>query len=84
MSNQIRVYYANCAAVALSPREFSLFFGRYVPAPDGKGPRGLSELYERQIYMTIEQAEDLVQMLTQSIQAFKARKSVAERESKAD
>jgi hypothetical protein len=84
MSNQISVYYANCAAVALSPRDISLFFGRYVPAPDGKGPRALGELYERQIYMTIEQAEDLAQMLSESIQAFKARKSGTERESEAD
>jgi hypothetical protein len=44
----------------------------------------LGELYERQIYMTIEQAEDLVQMLTQSIQTFKARKSGTEKVSAAD
>jgi hypothetical protein len=61
-----------------------LFFGRYVPVPDGKGPRALGELYERQVYMTIEQAEDLARMLTETIQAFKARKAGAEKESKAD
>jgi hypothetical protein len=38
----------------------------------------------RQIYMTIEQAEDLARMLTESIRDFKARKSGAAKENKAD
>jgi hypothetical protein len=38
----------------------------------------------RQVYMTIEQAEDLAQMLTETIQAFKAGKVVAEERHKAD
>jgi hypothetical protein len=74
MSQQMGIYYSNCAAVALSPRNISLFFGRFFPMPDGKGAQGLGELYERQVYMTIEQAEDLARMLTESIRNFKARK----------
>jgi len=74
MSQQMGIYYSNCALVALSPRDVSLFFGRYFPMSDGKGPTALGELYERQVYMTIEQAEDLVRMLTESIQGYKARK----------
>jgi hypothetical protein len=62
----------------------SLFICTYVPELDGKGPRALGELYERRIHMTIEQAEGLVQMLIESIQAFKARKSGAEEVSKAE
>jgi len=61
-----------------------LYFGRLAPVPDGKGPRALGEFYERQVYMTIEQAEDLVRMLTQTIQAFKERKSGHELKIKSD
>jgi hypothetical protein len=73
MSRQIAVYYTNCAMVATSPRDISLYFGRYVPAPDEAGGQQLAELYERQIYMTVEQAEALAQILNQTIQAFKTR-----------
>jgi hypothetical protein len=74
MSQQMGIYYSNCALVALSPRDISLFFGRFFPMSDGKGPTALGELYERQVYMTIEQAEDLARMLTETIRGFKARK----------
>ncbi len=70
MSNQMGVYYSNCAMVAMSPRDISLYFGRYVPTRDNKGSQQLTELYERQIYMTIEQAQDLVKMLNQTIDMF--------------
>jgi hypothetical protein len=73
MSQQMAIYYSNCALVATSPRDISLFFGRFVPVPD-KGSQGLGELYERQIYMTVEQAEDLARMLTQTVQMYKSRR----------
>lgn len=74
MSNQMGIYYSNCAMVATSPRDISLFFGRFTPVPDDKGGQTLGELYERQIYMTIEQAEDLAKMLTRTVEAFKSRR----------
>jgi hypothetical protein len=77
MSNQMGIYYSNCAMVAVSPRDISLFFGRFTPVPDNKGGQTLGELYERQIYMTVEQAEDIMRMLSQTLQAFKARKQAA-------
>jgi hypothetical protein len=77
MSGQLSVYYANCAMIATSPRDVSLFFGRFVPAQDEKGGQKLVELYERQVYMTVEQAEDLASVLNQTVQAFKARKGSA-------
>jgi hypothetical protein len=40
----------------------------------------LGELYERQVYMTIEQAEDLARMLTESIRNFKATKAAPNNE----
>jgi hypothetical protein len=82
MSNQMGIYYSNCAMVAVSPRDISLFFGRFTPVPDNKGGQTLGELYERQIYMTVEQAEDLMRMLSQTLQAFKARKQAAELQEK--
>jgi hypothetical protein len=74
MSGQLSVYYANCAMIATSPRDISLFFGRFVPTADEKGGQKLVELYERQVYMTLEQAEDLASVLNQTVQAFKNRK----------
>jgi hypothetical protein len=73
MSRQMSVYYTNCAMVATSPRDISLYFGRYVPASDEQGGHQLAELYERQIYMTVEQAEDLAKILNQTIQAIRSR-----------
>jgi hypothetical protein len=77
MASQLAVYYANCAMIATSPRDISLFFGRFVPTSDEKGGQKLVELYERQIYMTLEQAEDLAAVLDQTVKAFKARKANA-------
>lgn len=74
MSNQMSVYYSNCAMVATTPRDISLFFGRFTPLQDDSGNQSLGELYERQIYMTIEQAEDLVKMLTRTLEAFRSRR----------
>jgi hypothetical protein len=74
MSKDINVYYSNCAMVAMSPMDISLFYGRFVPTSDDKGARGLTELYERQIYMTFEQAEQIVKLLSQTLDALKANK----------
>ncbi len=73
LSPQLSVYYANCTVVATTHRDISLFFGRIAPMNDGKGAQRLVELYENQIYMTLEQAEDLLEVLTQTVQGFKAR-----------
>ncbi len=64
LSPQLSIYYANCAMVATTHRDISLFFGRIAPMNDGKGAQRLVELYENQIYMTMEQAEDLIGVLT--------------------
>jgi Protein of unknown function (DUF3467) len=73
MSERMSIYYSNCAMVATSPRDISLFFGRYVPGSNAKGEQSMVELYEQQIYMTLGQAEDLVRILTQTLEATKAR-----------
>lgn len=74
MAKDLGTYYSNCAMVATSPRDISLFFGRYVPAANEKGEQSLIELYEHQVYMTFDQAEDLVRILHQTIEMAKARK----------
>jgi hypothetical protein len=78
MSAQLSVYYANCVMIATSPRDLSLFFGRFVPTPDEQGGQRLAEVYERQVYMTLEQAEDLANVLNQTVKAFKVRKEAGE------
>lgn len=77
MSRQMAVHYANCAMVATSPRDISLFFGRYVPGTDDKGKQKLVELYETQIYMTVSQAEDLARILNQTVDMFQTGKKPA-------
>ena len=57
-----------------TPRDISLYFGRFTPVADDKGNQSLGELYERQIYMTIEQAEDLAKMLTRTLEAVRSRR----------
>jgi hypothetical protein len=66
-------YYSNCAVVASSPREISVLFGRYVTPPPGSGSAELNPVYERQIYMTVEQAEDLAKALVETVKLFKAK-----------
>jgi hypothetical protein len=73
MSQQMSIYYSNCAMVATSPRDLSLYFGRYVPGSNEKGEQAMVELYEHQIYMTMGQVEDLVRILTQTLEAIKMR-----------
>jgi hypothetical protein len=77
MAKQLAIYYANCAMAATSPRDVSLFFGRYVPTTNEAGGQQFAELYERQIYMTVEQAADLARMLTETVQALKNRRDTA-------
>ena len=75
MSRQMAVYYSNCVMIATSPRDISIYFGRYMPMADEAGGQKLSELYERQIYMTIEQAEDLAKSLTKTVELIRSRSS---------
>jgi hypothetical protein len=75
MSRQMAVYYSNCALVAASHREISVMFGRMVANPESELSAGLAELYERHIYMTVEQATDLAIVLLKSVQKFQESKS---------
>ncbi|MBM4328016.1 MAG: DUF3467 domain-containing protein [Deltaproteobacteria bacterium] len=74
LSPQMVIYYANCAMVATSPRDVSLFFGRLMPTQDEQGGQRLAEMYERQVYMTVEQAEDLARILAQTLERYRMMK----------
>lgn len=73
MSRQMAIYYSNCAMVATTPKDISLIFGRYVPANNQQGEQTMAELYERHIYMTVEQAEELAKTLSKTVEMFKSR-----------
>jgi hypothetical protein len=76
MSGQMSIYYTNCAMLATSPKDVSVFFGRYTPTANEKGEQVLAELYERQVYMTFEQAEELAKALTKTVELIRARKNL--------
>ena len=73
MSRQMAIYYSNCAMVATTPKDISLVFGRYVPANNQQAEQTMAELYERHIYMTVEQAEELTKTLTKTLEIIKSR-----------
>jgi hypothetical protein len=67
----VEAYYSNCAVVATSPRDVSILFGRYLtPAPNAPSTE-LMPFYEKQIYMTVEQAADLAEALMESVRNFR-------------
>lgn len=74
MSRQMHIYYANCAMVATSPKDVAVMFGRYVPTSEEGGGQRMAELYERQIYMTLEQADELARALTRTVEIMKSRR----------
>ena len=74
MSNQMATYYCNCAIAATSAKDISLFLGKLVRMPGEQGAPRLVELFERQVDMTVEQAQEIISVLTQTVEVFKAKK----------
>jgi hypothetical protein len=72
-------YYSSIALLAISPREISVIFGRYVPRFMETGKRGAVPVFEREILMTVEQAEDLLRALGQAVEDFKKKKEEHQR-----
>jgi hypothetical protein len=69
------VYYSNCALVTASHRELSVMFGRVGTAD---GAPGLAEVYERHIYMTVDQAIDVARAIMMTAQKFQENKQMME------
>jgi hypothetical protein len=67
-------YYSSIALLAISPREISVIFGRYAPRFMETGERGAVPVFEREILMTVEQAEDLLRALGQAVEDFKKKR----------
>jgi hypothetical protein len=68
-------YYSNCALVTASHRELSVMFGR-VGTTDGAP--GLAEVYERHIYMTVDQAIDVARAILITAQKFQENRQLME------
>jgi hypothetical protein len=49
-----------------------------MPTQDEQGGQRLAEMYERQVYMTIEQAEDLARILAQTVDRFRSMRTPKE------
>lgn len=65
------MYYSNCALVANSPRELSILFGRYLTPPPHIRDAKPVPIFAKQIFMTVEQAEELIEILRDAVDAFK-------------
>ena len=63
VSAPVETYYSGCALVMSSPAEISLYFGRYILKGLDDGRPGLSQIYEKQVYMTVDEAEKLAEAI---------------------
>ncbi|MCX5862651.1 MAG: hypothetical protein WCG29_04020 [Desulfomonile sp.] len=75
VSDHIEPYYSGCAMVVSSPVEISLYFGRYVLKGLDRGAPSLAQVYEKQVYMTAEEAEKLAQAILQTARMFKSKRA---------
>jgi hypothetical protein len=62
-------YYSNCTMVEANPFDISILFGKIRHKSDEKGQQILTELYEKQIYLSHLQAMALHRALGQSLQS---------------
>lgn len=74
LQDQIQSYYSNCAMLATTPLDISIYFGRLIPVNNEKGEQGLAEFYERQVIVTVEQAKKIASALMQTVQLMEGRK----------
>lgn len=72
------VYYSNCAMVATSPVDVCIYFGRYGRAATGQQESSPAEVYEQQVYMTLQQAKRLAAVLSETVEALEAGKAAAQ------
>lgn len=68
----VDTYYAGCAMVASSPVDISLYFGRYSLKDLDTGRPVLVQVFEKQLYMTVDEAERLGQAILRTVQVFRA------------
>lgn len=68
VSEKLSIYYSNCAMLATTPVDLSLYFGRLTPVTREGGQQSLVEYYEHQIIMTADQARNLAAALTRTLE----------------
>ncbi len=74
VQDQIQSYYSNCAMLATTPLDISIYFGRLIPVNNEKGEQSLAEYYEKQITVTVDQAKKIANALMQTVQVMEARR----------
>jgi|UniRef100_A0A7C4ETB4 hypothetical protein len=68
----VDTYYAGCTMVVSSPVDICVYFGRYTLKDLETGRPGLVQIFEKQVYLTPEEAERVGQAILKTVQVFKA------------
>ncbi|MGC8906108.1 MAG: hypothetical protein ACP5M0_01535 [Desulfomonilaceae bacterium] len=68
----VDTYYAGCTMVVSSPVDICVYFGRYTLKDLESGRPGLVQVFEKQVYLTPEEAERVGQAILKTVQVFKA------------
>jgi hypothetical protein len=77
IQEQIQSYYSNCAMLATTPLDISIYFGRLIPVNNEKGEQGLAEFFEKQVIVTVDQAKKIASALMQTVQVMESRREQA-------
>ncbi len=72
MSDFVDTYYAGCSMVVSSPVDICVYFGRFTLKDLDTGRPNLVQLFEKQVYLTPDEAERLGQAIIKTVQVFKA------------
>lgn len=68
----VDTYYAGCSMVVSSPVDICVYFGRYTLKDLETGRPNLVQLFEKQVYLTPDEAERVGQAILRTVQVFKA------------
>lgn len=72
LTDFVDTYYAGCTMVVSSPVDICVYFGRYTLQDLETGHPNLVQLFEKQVYLTPEEAERVGQAILRTVQVFKA------------
>ncbi len=72
LSDFVDTYYAGCTMVVSSPVDICVYFGRYTLKDLETGRPGLMQIFEKQVYLTPDEAERVGHAILKTVQVFKA------------
>lgn len=72
MTDFVDTYYAGCTMVVSSPVDVCVYFGRYTLRDLETGRPNLVQLFEKQVYLSPDEAERVGQAILRTVQVFKA------------